>query len=54
MHREAFPQMEEEMTMTTPAGYQGSKSPNRMDALVWALTDLMLGPTSPEPSIRRL
>jgi hypothetical protein len=54
VHREAFPQMEEEMTMTTPAGYQGSKSPNRMDALVWALTDLMLGPTAPEPSIRRL
>ena len=54
LHREPFALMEAEMTLTTPAGYQGSKSPNRMDALVWALTDLMLGPTAPEPSIRRL
>lgn len=54
MHREPFPLMEAEMTLTTPAGYQGPKSPNRLDALVWALTDLMLGNAAPEPSIRRL
>jgi phage terminase large subunit-like protein len=29
--------------MTTTAGYQGAESPDRMDALVWALTELMLG-----------
>jgi phage terminase large subunit-like protein len=36
--------MEAEMLSTTPAGYQGEDSPNRMDALVWAMTDLKLGP----------
>lgn len=35
--------LEEQMTMTTTTGYQGSDSPDRMDALVWALTELMLG-----------
>ena len=38
-----MPDLEEQMTMTTTAGYQGSGSPDRMDALVWALTELMLG-----------
>lgn len=42
-HREQFPLMEAEMLMTTPAGYQGDLSPNRMDALVWAITELKLG-----------
>lgn len=41
-HVGAFPDLEEQMTMTTTAGYQGSGSPDRMDALVWALTELML------------
>ena len=41
-HREQFPLMEAEMLMTTPAGYQGDESPNRMDALVWAITELKL------------
>lgn len=38
-----FPQLEEEMTAFTDLGYTGDKSPNRADALVWALTELMLG-----------
>lgn len=38
-----FSDLEEQMTMTTTAGFQGSGSPDRMDALVWCLTDLMLG-----------
>ena len=42
-HVGAFPELEEQMTMTTTTGYQGSGSPDRMDALVWALTELMLG-----------
>jgi len=29
-------------------------SPDRVDALVWAITDLMLGPQTSEPRIRRL
>lgn len=41
-HRDQFPLMEAEMLMTTPAGYQGEESPNRMDALVWAITELKL------------
>jgi hypothetical protein len=31
-----FPQLEDELTMWTP----GDKSPNRLDAMVWALTEL--------------
>jgi hypothetical protein len=45
-HREQFPLMEAEMLSTTPAGYQGDESPNRMDALVWAVTELKLGEES--------
>jgi phage terminase large subunit-like protein len=30
------------MSDFTPDGYVGSASPDRVDALVWALTDLML------------
>lgn len=41
-HVGKFPELEDEMAMTTTEGYQGSGSPNRMDALVWALTELML------------
>lgn len=36
-------ELEEEMRLTATNGYFGEDSPNRMDALVWALTDLMLG-----------
>jgi hypothetical protein len=38
-----FAELEEQMGMMTTAGYQGSGSPDRLDALVWALTELMLG-----------
>jgi phage terminase large subunit-like protein len=41
-HVGAFPLLEEQMGMTTTTGYQGGGSPDRMDALVWALTELML------------
>ena len=30
----------------TPQGYFGAGSPDRVDALVWALSDLMLTPSS--------
>lgn len=42
-HLGAFPQLEDELCAFTPSGYVGGDSPNRADALVWALTDLMLG-----------
>jgi hypothetical protein len=45
-HVGSFTDLEEQMTMTTTAGYQGGGSPDRMDALVWALTELMLGGSS--------
>lgn len=42
-HVGSWSELEEQMTMTTTAGFQGSGSPDRLDALVWALTELMLG-----------
>jgi hypothetical protein len=36
-----FPALEDEMCLWMP----GDESPNRMDALVWGLTELMLGPS---------
>jgi hypothetical protein len=38
-HVGSFPMLEDEQCLWIP----GDKSPNRMDALVWALTELMLG-----------
>lgn len=40
-HVGAFPQLEDQMCQWEPLG--GLKSPDRLDALVWALTKLMLG-----------
>lgn len=51
-HAEAFPQMEDELCLFTPTGYKGEDSPNRADALVWALT--ALANTIAEPRIRSL
>lgn len=44
-HVGQFGELEEQLGMTTTGGYQGGGSPDRMDALVWALTELMLGDT---------
>jgi hypothetical protein len=41
-----FAELEEQLGMFTTAGYQGSGSPDRADALVWALTELMLEDTA--------
>lgn len=40
-HVGGFPKLEDEMTQWNPLS--GERSPSRMDAMVWALTDLMLG-----------
>ena len=40
-HVGQFPELEEQMGMFTTAGFQGSGSPDRVDWLVWALTELM-------------
>jgi phage terminase large subunit-like protein len=42
-----FPELEDELTGFTPGGYTGRGSPDRADAMVWALTELMLGGGKP-------
>lgn len=39
-HVGGFSELEEQMTMTTTAGYEGDDSPDRLDAAVWVLTEL--------------
>lgn len=39
-HVGSFPELEDQMCMYTPDGYDGS--PDRVDAMVWAFSDLML------------
>lgn len=41
-HVGSFADMEDQMCSMTPSGYVGEGSPDRADALVWALTELML------------
>lgn len=41
-HVGQFPELEEQMGMMTTAGYQDGGSPDRLDARVWAITELML------------
>lgn len=43
-HSESLDALEDQMTQMTTTGYQGSGSPDRVDALVWALWDLMIEP----------
>lgn len=46
-HVGAFPELEDQMCMMAPEGYAGEGSPDRADALVWALTELMLDDAKP-------
>jgi phage terminase large subunit-like protein len=50
-HVGTFPDLEDELCDFGPTGLTGGRSPDRLDALVWALTHLMLGA---EPRIRSL
>jgi phage terminase large subunit-like protein len=52
----AFPELEDELCgMMTGGGYEGpGRSPDRADAMVWALSELMLGKARAEPRIRVL
>ncbi len=54
-HCGAFPRLEDQLCgLMTGGDYVGqSRSPDRADALVWAMTELMLG-RSAHPSIRRI
>lgn len=46
-HVGAHPQLEDQMMLMTASGFAGEGSPDRVDALVWALTELMLGWQAP-------
>ncbi len=41
-HAEVFAELEDQMCLLTPDEYMGRGSPDRLDAMVWALTELML------------
>ncbi len=43
-HLRGLASLEEQMAQMTAQGYAGTGSPDRVDALVWALTDLILDP----------
>lgn len=51
-HVGAFPELEAQMTQMTTSGYEGEGSPDRVDALVWAMTELFPGMTerAPDPA----
>lgn len=43
-----FRELEDELTAFTTHGYMGEHSPNRADAMVWAISDLFPELTKPE------
>jgi phage terminase large subunit-like protein len=55
-HVGRFPELEDELCGLCAGGaYHGpGRSPDRADALVWAVTELMLKPSGPEPRVRVL
>lgn len=48
-HAGSFPELEDQLCAMTAEGYVGGGSPDRVDALVWAVTDLMLKKTFTPP-----
>jgi len=55
-HLRGLTALEDQMCRMTAQGYQGAGSPDRVDALVWALTELMIEPAARwrRPRVRRL
>ncbi|MFV0279251.1 MAG: DNA-packaging protein [Rhodoblastus sp.] len=53
-HVGAFPDLEDEMCAFGPDGLVGGASPDRLDALVWAITHLALDGRKAAPRVRRL
>lgn len=51
LHAGRFPALEDQMADFGPDGLSGGRSPDRLDALVWALTALMID-AAPEPRVR--
>ncbi len=52
-HIGALPELEDEMCDFGPGGLSSGRSPDRLDALVWAVTHLALGPKA-RPRVRGL
>ncbi len=44
-HADTFVELEDQLIKMTPAGYMGDRSPDRLDALVWGLSELSQGDT---------
>jgi phage terminase large subunit-like protein len=53
-HIGAFPALEDEMCAFGPNGLENGRSPDRLDALVWAITALALSREAGEPKVRRI
>jgi phage terminase large subunit-like protein len=55
-HLRGLGALEDQMCRMTLEGFQGQGSPDRLDALVWALTELMILPVRRmrDPGIRSL
>jgi phage terminase large subunit-like protein len=55
-HAGSFHALEDQMCRMTVMGYEGQGSPDRVDALVWALTELMVEPAAKwrRPQVRSL
>lgn len=54
-HARSLGPLEDQMVKMTAQGFQASGSPDRLDALVWAIHELMIAPTGGErPRIRTL
>ncbi|AQU88793.1 DNA packaging protein [Komagataeibacter nataicola] len=50
VHHGRFPDLEDQLCQFSAGGFEGARSPDRADALVWGLTDLMLGPPPAAPA----
>ncbi len=51
----AFPELEDELVGFTPEGWTGGgRSPDRADAMIWAMTELAVKPAAAEPRVRGL
>ena len=55
-HLRGLAELEDQMCRMTARGYEGKGSPDRVDALVWALHEVMIGPAAKwvRPRVRTL
>jgi phage terminase large subunit-like protein len=55
-HAAGLGELEDQMCQMTAQGFQGKGSPDRVDALVWAIFDAMIAPSSTwqRPRVRTL